>query len=280
MKKFIITISVVILLIACVVWKSISYDSHHITIRSEVLKSNKIDPSLDGTSIVYFTDLHFGTYTNINDLNKCVELINKLDPDVIVFGGDLIDSDTNITQEQKQELISKLKALKASQGKYYIHGNHDLFTVDRCTEITEILSLGDFTSLVRNNFKIYNGTNSYFNIVGLDSLLYGNPDISPAFSDIDSSKYTISFVHCPDYFDKLPLESIDYVIAGHSHGGQIYIPLIDNLYRSKGAEKYFHGKHKKNATVLDISNGVGLTRYNVRFNANAEIVYYKLKSSS
>lgn len=276
MKKIIIIIVAVLLLIASIVWKSISYNPHHITIRSEVLKSSKIDPSLNGTSIVYFTDLHFGTYTNMDDLDNCVDIINKLNPDVIVFGGDLIDSEIEISTKQKQEISNKLKSLKASQGKYYIHGNHDLFTVDREDEALEILAAGGFTSLVRTSFKIYNGTDSYFNIVGVDSLLYGDPEIASAYTDVDSSKYTIGFIHCPDTFDRLPLESTDYVIAGHSHGGQIYLPLFDRLYRSKGSEKYFHGKHKKNTTTLDISNGVGLTRYSIRFNAPAEIVYYEL----
>lgn len=280
MKKIIIVIILVCILIASAVWKSVSYNPHHLTIRSESLKSPKIDSSLNGTSIVYFTDLHYGTYTNDDDLNKCIDTINKLNPDVVVFGGDLIDDypDSDISQDQIQKLVSKLKSIIASQGKYFILGNDDLYN-DECREqISNILSLGGFVSLVNTNYKIYNGTNSYINIVGLDSLLNGNPDISNAFNGLDPLVYTIAFAHCPDLFDEIPLSDCDYVIAGHSHGGQIYIPLFDRLYRAKGSLNYFHGKHKKNTTTLDISNGVGLTSYSIRFNAPAEIVYYKLES--
>ena len=281
MKKIITLVIILILLIASVIYKASTYNPFHITIRTEKISSNKISSELDGTKIVYFSDLHFGNYTNQNELNTCVDLINKLDPDVVVFGGDLIDnfSTTNITQEQKQQITNSLKTIKASQGKFYILGNHDLESEKSKEEILNILEYADFSSLINKNIQIHNGSNSFFNIVGLDSLLEGNPNLSDAYSNVDDSRYTLSFVHCPDLFSELPLDKTDYVIAGHSHGGQIYIPLFDNLYRASGCKKYFYGKHNKNATTLDISNGVGITNYCFRLFAPAEIVFYKLSSN-
>lgn len=281
MKKFLIIILSVLILSSILVYRSLFYNPHHITIRTEELSSSKIDKSLDGTKIVYFTDLHFGELTYDKDVTKCVDLINKLDADVVVFGGDLIDnySTFNINQDQKQFLTNSLKSITAKQGKYYILGNHDLENETSNEEIVSILTSANFFPIINSNKQIHNETNSYFNIVGIDSLLKGNPSISDAYSNIDSSKYTITFTHCPDLFDELPLDNTDYVIAGHSHGGQIYIPVFDMLYRATGCNKYFHGKHKKSATTLDISNGVGLTSYSIRFQANSEIVLYKLKSN-
>ena len=108
MKKIILIILIVLCLIGTVVYKSVYYNPHNLTIRTEEIKSSKIDSSLDGTRLVYFTDLHFGEFTKEDDVNKCVDLINKLDPDVVVFGGDLIDnySTSNISQEQKQFLAN------------------------------------------------------------------------------------------------------------------------------------------------------------------------------
>lgn len=280
MKKIILIIVAAVLIISICVYKSVFYNPHHITIRTQTISSNKIDNSLNGTRVVYFTDLHFGPFTNQSDVINCVDLINKLDPDVVVFGGDLIDnySSFHITQDQRQFLINKLKDIKASQGKYYLLGNHDLENDLSKEDVESILIASDFFSLVNTNYKIYNGTNSFFNIVGLDSMLRGNPNTKEAYQDIDSSKYTFAFTHCPDLFDELPLDKTDYVISGHSHGGQIYIPLFDYFYRASGCTKYFHGKHKKNATTIDISNGVGLTSYSIRFQANSEIVLYKLEA--
>lgn len=280
MKKIILIIVAVLLVICVGAYKTTSFNPHHITIRTETLSSNKIDSSLNGTRIIYFTDLHFGEYTKEEDVKECINLINKLDPDVVVFGGDLIDnySQTKITQDQRQFLIKNLKNIKASQAKYYLLGNHDLENETSIEDIQTIFLASDFFPLSNANYKIHNKTNSYFNIVGIDSLIGGNPNITDAYSNIDNSKYTIAFTHCPDLFDDLPLDKTDYVIAGHSHGGQIYIPILNNLYRANGCNKYFHGKHNKNATTLDISNGVGLTSYSIRFQANAEIVFYKLMS--
>ena len=280
MKKIIISILAILCLISIIVYKSVYYNPHNITIRTEELKSNKINSSLNGTKLVYFTDLHFGEFTNQDDTNKCIDLINKLDPDIVVFGGDLIDnySSSNISQEQIQFLANSLKNITATQGKYYLLGNHDLESAASKEVVESILLAADFFPLVNKNYKIYNKTNSFFNIVGLDSLLKGNPNNEEAFNNIDSSKYTITFTHCPDLFKDLPLDKTDYVISGHSHGGQIYVPLFENLYRASGCKEFFHGKHKKSATTLDISNGVGLTNYSIRFQANAEIILYKLIS--
>lgn len=280
MKKILLIILISLVVVCIGVYKTTIYNPHHITVRAEELSSDKIDSSLDGTKIVYFTDLHFGEFTNEKDLEECVNLINKLDPDVVVFGGDLFDnySSDTISQNQIQLLTNSLKNIKVSQAKYYLLGNHDLENESTKEVVQEILTAADFFPLANSNYQIHNNTNSFVNIVGIDSLLLGSPNINEAYSDIDNSRYTISFTHCPDIFDELPLDKTDYVVAGHSHGGQIYIPLLNNLYRATGCKKYFHGKHNKNATTLDISNGVGLTRYSIRFLANAEIVLYKLKS--
>lgn len=280
MKKIIIIIVISLITVSIGVYKSLFYNTHNISIRTETLHSNKLDKSLDGTKIVYFTDTHFGKLTNENDIENCVNLINKLDADIVVFGGDLIDnySSNYITQDQKQALINNFKNIKSSQGKYYILGNHDLENSSSAEEITNILSLADFIPLINTSSKIYNGTKNYFNIIGIDSLLKGNPDFNEAYSEIDTSKYTIAFTHCPDLFKDLPLDKTDYVISGHSHGGQIYIPFVNVLYRASGCKSFFHGKHKKNTTTLDISDGVGLTSYNIRFLTRSEIVLYKLFS--
>ena len=281
MKKTLALLTICLLLLSLIIYKSISYNPHHIVTRTEYLTSNKIDGVLDDTKIVFFSDLHIGKFTKEDDLTNCITLINSLEPDLIVFGGDLIDhySSTSISKEQKQTIIQSLKSLKAPQGKYFILGNHDLESDKSREEINEILISANFISLVNTNFQIYNKTNSFFNIVGLDSLIYGEPNINEAYNNIDNSKYTLTFVHCPDLFEELPLENTDYVIASHSHGGQIYIPLLNYLYRVNGCNKYFYGKHSKKTTTLDISNGVGLTSYSIRFLANAEIVLYKLRSN-
>lgn len=280
MKKIIILIISALLIIYIGIYKVTTFNPHHITIRAEEISSEKISSSLNGTKIVFFSDLHFGKHTNEDDIKECIKLINKLDADVVVFGGDLIDnySSTKITQEQRIFLINNLKNINASQAKYFLLGNHDLESEASIEDIQSIFLAADFFPLVNTNYKIYNKTNDFINIVGIDSLMDGNPDIDEAYNNIDNSKYTMSFTHCPDIFDELPLDKTDYVVAGHSHGGQIYIPIINNLYRATGCKKYFHGKYNKNATTLDISNGVGLTSYSIRFQANSEIVFYKLKA--
>lgn len=280
MKKILITILMVLVAFSLVIYNSLYINPHDIKIRTEKLISSKISKDFDGTKIVFFSDLHYGHFTKSKDLDKCVDLINKLTPDIVVFGGDFFDYNSlnDLTEQETQYVLKKMKEINATQGKYAIRGNHDLNSEENTQRVEDLLTKAGFVILVNSNAQIYNGSESYINIVGIDSLLQGGPNTEIGYQNIDSSKYTITFSHCPDIFTYIPYDKTDYVIAGHSHGGQIFLPLINIFYRSTGCTKYFHGKYKENNTILDISNGVGLTKYSIRFLADAEIVVYKLQS--
>ena len=75
--------------------------------------------------------------------------------------------------------------------------------------------------------------------------------------------------------DELSDYPFDYMVAGHSHGGQLYIPLIGAIYIPQYAYNYNHGKYVIDSKTLDITNGVGTTRKDIRLFADQEIVIYR-----
>ena len=85
--------------------------------------------------------------------------------------------------------------------------------------------------------------------------------------------------HCPDLFDEIKGHNVDYMCAGHSRNGQVYIPLVNFFYRDAGCQKYYRGKSTRNSTTLDISNGLGQRNYNARLNSDPEIVLYKFSEN-
>ena len=273
-KKIIISSIIILVFIALCIYKIVKINPHRIVIREETIESNKLSNSSKDLYIAYFSDLHYANFTYNDELDKTVEIINSLKPDIVLFGGDLIDelNTRGISESDRSYLISKLNELTPCLGKFAVLGDHD------GSGINEILNETNFEILDNINHILYYDDNAYINLVGIEPLYYGTPDISKSFDGLSSEAYTIVLTHCPDIFDDLPTYMCDLVLAGHSHGPQIYVPLINHFYRINGSNIYARGKHNKDGAMLDITNGVGLTKNSIRFLSDAEVVFYKLSS--
>lgn len=279
-KKLIICLVSILILIGITGYHACFVAPHKINIREETIYSNKIDSSLDDLIIAYFSDVHYGNFTSDDDVINMVEKINSINPDIVLFSGDLVDhyGYRGLNEDERSFLVDELSKIHASIGKYAVLGNHDSASENAIQDISNILIESDFSMLTNSNVQITNGNSGYFNLIGIDTLANGMPNIEQAYDGIDPTAYTFVFTHCPDIFSSLDKNITDYVVAGHSHGGQVYIPLFNYLYRTFGCNEYFKGKYHKSGTTLDITNGFGLTNKSIRLFADAEIVFYKLKT--
>lgn len=277
-KKVILTIVVVILLIISIVFWSITVSPITYTVRKVTIKDEKIPSQLDDVTIAFFTDTHIGMFTDQKRFSKMIKVIEDLHPDVVIFGGDLFDHPAkNIPSHPDiNEVINKLKHIEAPLGKFAVFGNHDLEDETSKELIISIYKESDFELLINTSRKLHNKGSQFIYLVGIDSMILGNPNIEEAFQNTDDSTYIISVCHTPDIADEASIYS-NYLFAGHSHGGQIYIPIISSFLNIPGAKKYMKGSYKINDMTLDVSNGLGTTRYDVRFLSDSEVVLYTLK---
>ena len=274
-KKIILALLTLSIFIGISYYNATVINTKQISTKQETLKSNKIDEDIDGLLIAYFSDLYYGSFIDKEYIDNLINTINKYQPDVFIFGGDLIDSSyaQNITQEDIDYLTNCFKSIKASKGKYAVLGEQDIQTFN----IVETIYSNSNIQVMRNsNNTISKDKNSFINIVGIDPLISGNPDYASSFLGVDNNYYTIVISHCPDTFDEILNHDFDYMLSGHSLGGQIYLPIISLFTRNEGCKKYYTGKITKNGKTLDITNGVGHIHNNARFLADSEIVLYRL----
>ena len=138
------------------------------------LESKDIPKSFDGIKIVHFSDLHYGTTININNIDKVITKINSLNPDIVIFTGDLIDNKYNITKEDTIKLTKSLKNINYNLGKYAVLGNHDFYK----DEFNNIMYDSDFTLLKNSYDTIYNKDNNPILIYGVDNVTYGSPSLT------------------------------------------------------------------------------------------------------
>lgn len=248
--------------------KRLSFSEHHIA-------SPKIPNSFNDFKIIHFSDTHIGFNYSLSRLEKLVERINHLNPDLIVFTGDLIDQPENFYH--KEPLVKILKTLKAPYGKYWVYGNHDHGGYG--TELLrEIMDQSNF-SLLKNEYTYIEKDQDKIVLSGVDDLILGSPNLKEALPEKSNNIFTILLAHEPDYADTSSQFPVDVQLSGHSHGGQVRLPILGHLYTPIFAEKYIQGKYALNngEFLLFVNRGIGTTRLPVRLFCSPELSLYLLK---
>lgn len=224
-------------------------------------------------SIAVFADTHIGFQYDTDDLQKAVDKVNENPPDILLFAGDLVDN-LNQYPGSTSEISQKLSQMKANIGKYAVFGNHD-YGGGAEYEYEDIMKAGGFRVLVNETitFKEHN-----LRLIGIDDLLigYGDPSV---VNKADSSMYNLVLCHEPDIVDKILNSNTDYMVAGHTHGGQIRIPFYTQKFLPSYGEKYVKGEYElnnRNKTVLYVNAGLGTTKIPARFRAVPELTYIRI----
>lgn len=246
-----------------------------LTITEESINSPQIPAAFNQFKIVQFSDTHLGFHYEIEQLESLVSKINNLKPDIILFTGDLVDDPNNYHWNDK--LIQLLQQLDAPEGKFWIYGNHDHGGYG--TDILhETFEAADFTLLQNSSSRIRRKDASFI-LAGLDDAMLGNPDISRALEERTDSDFTILLAHEPDLADTVKNYPVDIQLSGHSHGGQVRLPFIGDLYTPAYAEKYVQGKYTiSDKLTLYVNSGIGTTRLPYRFLCRPELHVFTLHS--
>jgi uncharacterized protein len=207
--------------------------------------------------IAHLTDIHTSGLGR-REL-KLLKIIEAEQPDVIAITGDSI----NITSDYGG-LRDLLIQLHAPLGVWLVRGNHeDWWPVDNEEQYYKSAGV---KLLVNSSGEVRDGI--WF--VGFDDLYAGSPDMKKAFSGVPEAAYKIALFHSPIYFETEAGRS-DLVLAGHSHGGQVQLPLIGPPYRPPFCGKYIEGWFELRGTKMYVSRGVGTSIVDVRFWCRPEV---------
>lgn len=268
-KAFIIIGSILLILFT---WGKF-IEPNLLVINDYKLENENLPESFEGTRIVQFSDLHYGL-TKEHRLEKIIDSINSLKPDVVVFTGDLVEQGYDLTDNDIKILVKNLRKINAKLGKYAIYGNHDISNEN----YDDIMYDSKITVLKNNYDTVYNKESDAILIYGLDDTLSGDPNISNIKNkEINNINYRIVLVHEPDYINDFIYDyDISLVLSGHSHGSQINIQPISKLFLPKGSKKYYKGYYNVSNTPLYVSNGVGNSSINFRLFSTPSINIYRL----
>lgn len=240
------------------------------------IKHLKIDnPDLKGLKIVFASDFHIKPYEMFR-LKKIVNKINEQNPDLILLGGDYVNSHNPKYTCPIEDIASELKNLKAKNGVIGVLGNHDNWQGK--DKILKALADANITILQNENIPLalYKDNTSELKkvfIAGLEDIQTQTPNIKKALENTKNP--TILLTHSPDTFPEVS-DNVFLTLAGHTHGGQVVI-FTPILVPSKYHIKYAYGLKNEGNKKLYITRGLGSSILPIRFNCPPEIVVIEFK---
>ena len=235
---------------------------------------------MNGFTIALLSDFHYDPYFSTHPLHATVPLVNDLRPDLIVFTGDFV-SVPLIEDDEKGALAAEpcarlLSQMKARHGMWAVLGNHDVYTdpehVTRALDAEGIHTLAnESVAIERDGARVW--------LAGVNDVLSRTADLSQTLHGVPEGEATVLLAHEPDFADVTTKYPVDLQLSGHSHGGQVRIPLLPPLYLPELAKKYISGTYRIGGLTVYTNAGIGTVGVPVRFNCPPEITLLTLRRS-
>jgi predicted MPP superfamily phosphohydrolase len=247
--------------------------------------SEKIPSRFKGFKIIQISDIHTGSLQGKYQLQKAVNLIMDLKPDLIVFTGDLVNGKT----EEAFDYEEVLAQLKAPNGVYSTLGNHDYGDYhswesesDKEKNFREMLDLHERVGwkLLNNQHVKIEKDDDFFTLIGIENWggnlnfkKYG--DLNKAYQGIDENSLQILLSHDPSHWRMQVIEKypkIDLTLSGHTHGFQFGVEIPGFKWSpSKYIYPQWAGLYHNNEQKLYVNRGLGCLGYMGRIGIKPEI---------
>jgi predicted MPP superfamily phosphohydrolase len=230
-------------------------------------------PALKGLTIAVLSDLHAGApYIDDAKIDAVVARTNAVHPDLILLAGDYVsDRNDGSLRLPLEDIARHLQGLEAPLGVYAVIGNHDAMIGSRRVAA----ALGQAGILTLNNAHIVIGRATGALVLAG----FGNtPDMGRAVHGLEGQT-ALCLTHRPDIFADLP-PACALTIAGHTHGGQVALPLIRRLALERASRfglRYAGGVIHEGGRTLFVSTGIGTTGVPVRLGVPPEISLLKIQ---
>jgi len=276
----------------CSVVHGMIFGKHNFkVVKAEVIIED-LPASFDGFRIVHFSDTHLGSFKSIEPVAKGLQKIADIQPDLIVFSGDMVNNDS----EEAEKFIPVFQKLQPPLGMFSVLGNHDMgdyrrwgtipekeTNLERLIEVQQEMGF----DVLLNQHRFLKVGNDSIMMVGIKN--WGQPpfskygDLSKAMGQNADFPFKLLISHDPSHWraEVLPLTDILLTFSGHTHGFQFGI--ITPFFRWSPVQlKYpeWHGLYQEGSQFLYVNRGFGYLSFPARVGITPEITLITLKSGS
>ncbi len=232
---------------------------------NEIAIYDNIKEEYNGLKLVHISDLNYGNTIHKKELNQIVKKINLIKPDIVVFTGDLIYKNN---KDKISDINKILKKINYNIGAYYVTGDQDQ------DDTIKIMNDSNFIFLDNTYNLIYQGSTPIL-IAGIND----NPNnFNKTVEYLENNDvFSILITHKPSNIKNIDYQNFNLILAGHTHGGYIKLPLIGGLILPEGNYLYGKNHYKKGNTNIYISNGLGNDKMNFRLFNKPSFNFYRIR---
>jgi hypothetical protein len=258
-------------------------ERHWIDLVEREISLHGLPAAFDGFRIVQISDIHMDEFTEPFFLRRVVERVNHLRPDAVFITGDHVSYGILLRKfaiGAAWQCANILNELQCKQ-VYAVLGNHDVFIGSG--EVTRALTANGVTVLNNTYLPIERAAGRFW-LAGLDDPVVGhpNPDLAiPESIRNLPNEPVVLLCHAPDYADHLLAtpagQSVGLMLSGHTHGGQVRLPLLGAMQLPILGRKYIQGWFQIAGLQLNVNRGIGTSGLPFRFDCPPEITLLTLR---
>ncbi len=254
--------------------------------------------AFDGYKIGFITDLHLSVWVPEEWVIRAIEAVTANDVDLLILGGDyiLVNESTlwqnlDIVRDERFASLSKRDAIPqiysavaaCFQGRVFrdgifgVVGNHDRW--NSFPTFQSIFNRAPYVKILINEEVQVSRGESSIRIFGVDDYLTGIPSPPPPLPSDQADAVRIIVSHNPDYIATLlgaPQHKFSFAMCGHTHGGQIVLPVLGPIAAQVVDERFIVGQQDIGAATVYTSRGLGVVGLPFRYNCPAEVTIFTL----
>jgi uncharacterized protein len=243
----------------------------------DVLSIAGLPDQLDGLRLLHVADLHVRDGSGPSAWLPGIAA--ALSYDLALYTGDFIDGDEDI-----EPLAALLSAMPDRAPSYAVFGNHDYRSMREVPRFNDnarleraLTSVG--ITVLRNSAEPACQGRVY--VAGVDDPVTKRDDISAAMAAVPPDAACLLLAHSPDIVLRLGGHKPNLVLAGHTHGGQVRLPVIGPLVNVASVPRRLTmGYHVHDGVPLFVSRGIGYSGYDVRFFCRPQIALLELRGTN
>jgi hypothetical protein len=254
---------------------------HEISVVTRPIAIDNLPAAFHNFRIVQISDIHYDEFTEPSFVDRVIRHVNALAPDLVALTGDFISFGPlprTFTMGAMGRCAAALSRIACPQ-RFAVMGNHD--SVLGAPTIRPILAEVGIPLLV-NEFAPIERAGQRLWLCGIHDPCTHTPNLHTAIPERPDGPVLL-LSHGPDYADTVVTHPrgrfVDLMISGHTHGGQVRLPLLPPLHLPPGGQEYIQGLFRFDHLQLYVNRGIGTTGVPFRLNCPPEITLFTLQNS-
>lgn len=277
-RKFLTTLGTMALGTAALGAGGLTYATHiepfWLDVMHISLELPHLDPVFAGFRLAQISDIHLSEALTIEDLSEAFSHVLDAKTDLIALTGDYVE-DRHTLRQYRDSFSAALRMLSEQAPVTAILGNHDYYVG---LNTTRKILLDGGVQLLENDVLSVTRGNARLHIAGLDDVVQGEPRLRDVVSQIPEGEAAVLLAHEPDYaVISARTGRFDLQISGHSHGGQVVLPLVGAPMLPHLGKKYPSGLYQVGRMLQYTNRGLGTTSPHVRFHCRPEVTIITLQ---